>query len=99
MTIRKTKKENTLVISLEGRLDSITALDLREELKTSLDGITLLIFDLKDLEYISSAGLRILLLAQKTMSQLSGEMKVCNINEMVMEIFEVTGFSDFLTIE
>ena len=99
MTIRKTKKENTLVISLEGRLDSLTASDLKEELKSSLDGVATLIFDLEELEYISSAGLRVLLMAQKTMDQLSGEMKVCHVNETVAEIFEVTGFSDFLTIE
>lgn len=99
MNISKTKKENTLVISLEGRLDTLTAPNLVEALNSSLEGITSLVFDLEKLEYISSAGLRVLLLAQKTMNELSGTIKVCHVNETVMEIFEVTGFSDILTIE
>ena len=99
MNISKTKKENTLVISLEGRLDTLTAPNLVEALNSSLEGITSLVFDLEKLEYISSAGLRVLLLAQKTMNKLSGTIKVCHVNETVMEIFEVTGFSDILTIE
>ena len=97
MTITKTKNENELQIALQGRLDTITAPDLEAELKESLDGVTLLSFDFKDLEYISSAGLRVIMSSQKIMNN-KGEMKIHNVNETVMEIFEVTGFSDFLTI-
>ena len=94
------KKANgaELLISLEGRLDTVTAPQLEEALKTSLDGITDLIFDLKELQYISSAGLRVLLSAQKTMNR-QGTMVVRNASEEVKEIFDVTGFSDILTIE
>ncbi len=97
MTINKTKNGTELLLALEGRLDTLTAPDLEKELKTSLDEVTSLTLDLDKLEYISSAGLRVLLSAQKTMS-MQGEMKVCHVNETVMEIFEVTGFSDILNI-
>lgn len=83
---------------LEGRLDTVTAPQLEAELKESLDGVTELILDFEKLEYISSAGLRVLLSAQKAISG-KGEMKVIKVNETIMEIFEVTGFSDILTIE
>ena len=83
---------------LEGRLDTVTAPELEGVLKESLDGVKDLVFDFKDLEYISSAGLRILLSAQKTMSS-QGKMVVKNVNETIMEIFEVTGFCEVLTIE
>ena len=98
MTIGKTKKEGALVISLEGRLDTVTAPELENELKESLADVTSLTFDFKALDYISSAGLRVLLSAQKIMNG-RGQMKICNVNETIMEIFEVTGFSDILTIE
>lgn len=98
MKICKTRKENALTISLEGRLDTVTAPELENELKESLAGVTSLVFDFKNLEYISSAGLRVLLSAQKTMNG-RGQMKVCNVSETIMEIFEVTGFNDILTIE
>ena len=98
MNIRKTKTGNELVISPEGRLDTLTAPELEKELQSSLIGITSLTLDLENLEYISSAGLRVLLSAQKIMNR-SGEMKVCHVNEIVMEIFEVTGFSHILNIE
>ena len=98
MTIAKTKTENTLTIALGDRLDTITAPELEAELRDSLEGITELIFDLQHLDYISSAGLRVLLSAQKTMNR-QGEMKVLHVNETIGEIFEVTGFSDILTIE
>ena len=98
MNIRKTQNGNTLVLAPEGRLDTLTAPELEKELQASLPGITSLTFDLENLEYISSAGLRVLLSAQKIMNR-SGEMKVCHVNETVMEIFEVTGFTDILTIE
>ena len=98
MTIEKTKNGTTLTIKLTGRLDTITAPELETELKTALEGITELVFDLAGLEYISSAGLRTLLQAQKTMTK-QGSMKVINVGEIVGEVFEITGFADILTIE
>ncbi|MBR4342163.1 MAG: STAS domain-containing protein [Lachnospiraceae bacterium] len=96
------KKENNgaekLCVALEGRLDTVTAPQLESEIKASLEGVTELTIDAKKLEYISSAGLRVLLSAQKIMSK-QGSMKVKNVSEEVNEIFEVTGFSDILTIE
>lgn len=98
MKIEKKLNEKTLVIELEGRLDTTTVPQLEAELKNSLDGVTELVFDLGALEYISSAGLRVLLSAFKIMRN-KGKMKVTNANELVKEVFEVTGFSDFLPIE
>ena len=98
MKIEKKLNEKALVIELEGRLDTTTAPQLEAELKNSLDGVTELVFDLGALEYISSAGLRVLLSAYKTMRG-QGSMKITNANELVKEVFEVTGFSDFLPIE
>ena len=94
MTIDKKLEGTKLEIILEGRLDTITAPTLEEELKQSLDGITELVFDFGKLEYISSAGLRVLLAAQKIMNK-QGSMIIKNVND----VFEVTGFSDILTIE
>ena len=98
MTITKTADGSKLTIALGGLLDTVTAPDLERELKASLDGVTELTFDFENLEYISSAGLRVLLLAQKIMNQ-QGTMKIRNVREVIMEIFEVTGFTDILTIE
>ncbi|HBI53006.1 MAG TPA: anti-sigma factor antagonist [Ruminococcaceae bacterium] len=98
MTINKKQDGSKLSIALEGRLDTTTAPELENELKTSLDGISNLVFDLSALEYISSAGLRVLLSAQKTMNK-QGEMTVTGANETIMEIFDVTGFVDILNIE
>lgn len=98
MKIEKNLNEKNLVVALEGRLDTTTAPQLEEELKTGLEGVTDLVIDLSKLEYISSAGLRVLLSAFKTMRN-KGKMKVTNANELVKEVFEVTGFSDFLPIE
>ena len=98
MTIRMEKQAGVLTLAPEGRVDTITAPELETAIKENLDGVTSLIFDLSDLEYVSSAGLRVLLAAQKAMNA-QGEMKVCHVNETVLEIFEVTGFSDILTIE
>lgn len=98
MEILTTKKDDVLTVSLTGRLDTTTSPQLDEELKKSLDGIRELTMDLEGLEYISSAGLRILLSTQKTMNQ-QGTMKLINVSSMVMDVFEVTGFSDILTIE
>ena len=98
MTIHQTKNDTELVIALEGRLDTTTAPELEAVLKDSLEGITSLIFDFEKLEYISSAGLRVLLSTQKVMTR-QGSMKVIHVSSIIMEIFEVTGFSDILTIE
>ena len=98
MTISKERKESALSLALEGRLDTVTAPELEKELKGSLDGVSELTLDFAGLEYISSAGLRVLLAAQKIMNR-QGRMKVTNVNETIAEIFEVTGFSDILTLE
>ena len=98
MIIQKTVSGTTLTVALEGRLDTTTAPKLEEKLLGSVDGITRLVFDVEKLEYISSAGLRVLLAMQKLMNQ-QGEMVLQNVNEAVMEVFEVTGFSDILRIE
>ena len=98
MKIEKKLNEKKLVIELEGRLDTTTAPQLEEELKDSLAGVAELVLDMSALEYISSAGLRVLLSAYKTM-RTQGSMKITNANELVKEVFEVTGFSDFLPIE
>ena len=98
LNIEKNTNASELTVSLTGRLDTTTAPELEKELKASLDGVTTLVIDMTALDYISSAGLRVLLSAQKTMNK-QGEMKVVHVGETIMEIFEVTGFSDILTIE
>ena len=98
MTICTSKNENEYLIATEGRLDTLTAPEMEQTVKNLPEGVTKLTFDLEKLEYISSAGLRVLLYAQKVMNRL-GEMKVIHVNETVSEIFEVTGFSDILTVE
>ena len=98
LNIGKTGNDAGLTVTVAGRLDTTTAPELERELKESLDGVTALTLDMAELEYISSAGLRVLLSAQKIMNK-QGEMKVIHVNESIMEIFEVTGFSDILTIE
>ena len=97
LNITKNQNGDTLTVSLEGRLDTTTAPELEQEIK-NLDGVDALVLDFSKLDYISSAGLRVLLSAHKTMSGRGG-MKVVNVNEIVSEVFEVTGFSDILTIE
>lgn len=97
MTIKKNKADNVMTIALSGRLDTVTAPGLELELSNALAGITELILDLEKLDYISSAGLRVLLSTQKTMNE-RGIMTVKNVNSTIMEIFEVTGFTDILTI-
>ena len=82
----------------EGRLDTLTAPELESAIEASLDGTQELVLDLEKLEYISSAGLRVLLIAQKKMSK-QGEMKLIHVSDTIMEIFEVTGFTDILTIQ
>ena len=98
MTITKKQDGGAMTIALEGRLDTTTAPELESEIKSALDGVTALTFDLAKLDYISSAGLRVLLLAQKTMNR-QGKMKLIKASEIVREVFDVTGFSDILTIE
>ena len=98
MNIIKNQNGGSLTIALEGRLDTTTAPELEQEIKSSLGGVTELIMDFAKLDYISSAGLRVLLSAQKKMTR-QGSMKVIHANEMVMEVFEVTGFADILNIE
>ena len=96
MEIIKNLNENVMTIALEGRLDTTTAPQLEAEL--TLDGVSELTFDFEKLDYISSAGLRVLLAAQKVMNK-QGTMKISNVNADIMEVFEITGFSDILTIE
>ena len=98
MTIAKQQNGSALTLALEGRLDTVTSPELEKELKASLNGADSLILDFSKLDYISSAGLRVLLSAHKQMST-KGGMKVTNVNEIVREVFDVTGFADILTVE
>lgn len=98
MEIKKVKNENKLDIALIGRLDTTTAPQLEKELKESLDGVTALQLEFAGLEYISSAGLRVLLAAQKAMNK-QGTMVIRHANEDIKEVFDITGFADILTVE
>ena len=98
MEIVKTLEEKKLTVALEGRLDTTTAPELETVLNESLEGVEELVFDFAKLEYISSAGLRVLLAAQKKMNA-QGAMKIVEVNEVIKDVFDVTGFSDILTIE
>jgi len=98
LNLEKKMENGSLTVALEGRLDTSTSPELEKELKASLDGVTALTLDFEKLEYISSAGLRVLLTAQKTMNK-QGTMRILRVNDTIREIFEVTGFSDILTIE
>jgi len=98
MTITKTKNDTALTLALEGRLDTTTAPQLEAELKENLPGVTELTLDMAELAYLSSAGLRVLLGAQKQMNK-QGKMVLKNVCDTIMEVFDVTGFSDILTIE
>ncbi len=98
LNIEKKQEGTSLTVVLQGRLDTTTSPELEMSLKESLPGVTELVMDLEGLEYISSAGLRVLLSAQKQMMK-QGSMKLVHVAETVMEIFEVTGFVDILTIE
>ena len=98
LNITKKIENTSAVFALEGRLDTVTAPELEAALKEVLNGLTELTLDFEKLEYISSAGLRVLLSAQKTMTK-QGVMRVTHVNETIMEIFEVTGFIDIITIE
>ena len=98
MTIEKQLNGKTLTVKVSGRLDTTTAPDLDKELKSSMEGVEELILDCAGLEYISSAGLRVILSALKVMNA-QGSMKLISVNDTIMDIFDVTGFSDILTIE
>lgn len=98
MEIIKNLDGEKLTVGVKGRLDTTTAPDLEAELKEAFEGINELVLDFADLEYVSSAGLRVILGAQKTMNK-QGEMKLINVNDEVMNVFEITGFVDILTIE
>ena len=98
LNITKNNEGSALNVALEGRLDTTTAPQLEGDLMGALGGVTKLTLDFEKLEYISSAGLRVLLSAQKVMNK-QGEMTIKNVNDVIMEIFEVTGFTDILTIQ
>ena len=98
MNIKKTITDTKMELVLEGRLDTNTSPQLEDEIKGDINSITLLDIDLSDLAYISSAGLRVLLSAQKIMNR-QGEMIIRNVNDDIMDVFEVTGFVDILNIE
>ena len=98
MTIEKKLNGSELTVAITGRLDTTTAPQLEVSLKESFSNVEKLVLDFAGLEYLSSAGLRVLLMAQKTMNK-QGEMIIKNVNETISEIFEVTGFADVLTIE
>lgn len=98
MTVKQKKENNKLTIYISGRVDTTTAPDLSEYLKDALNGVQELVLDLKEVDYVSSAGLRVILFAQKTMNA-QGSMVVTNVNKDIMETFELTGFTDILTIK
>ena len=98
MTIEKNLTGTELTVAIVGRLDTVTAPQLEAEFKQSIDGVEKLVLDFAELEYLSSAGLRVILAAQKVMNK-QGEMIIKNVNDTINEIFEVTGFIDILTIE
>ena len=98
MTVTKKKNGSILLANVEGRVDTVTAPQFESEIKSDLNGVTELVLDFKKVNYVSSAGLRVLLLLQKVMNK-QGSMKIVGANETVKEIFDVTGFCDILTIE
>lgn len=98
LEIKNTKQNDQLTLLLNGRLDTTTAPDLEAVVNGNIEGVTSLIFDFAELEYISSAGLRVLLAAQKIMNR-QGNLTVKNANSDIKEVFEITGFSDILNIE
>jgi anti-sigma B factor antagonist len=99
MTITKTLEGSALTIALDGRLDTQTSPELEKVLESSLSSVESLTFDFTGLEYISSAGLRVLLSSQRQMNRRNGKMVVSNVNSNIMDVFQVTGFEDILTIE
>ena len=98
MDINMSKNGTELTVKLTGRLDTLTSPDLEEQLESELNGVEKLVFDFEKLEYISSAGLRVILGAMQIMEE-QGEMIVRSVNDNVRDVFEITGFIDDLTIE
>ncbi len=98
MTIEKMKEGRKLTLALDGRLDTTTAPQLEAEVTGSLTGVTELVLDFSRLEYLSSAGLRVILAAQKIMNR-QGKLLICHVNATILEIFEVTGFCDIFTVQ
>ncbi|BFJ84807.1 STAS domain-containing protein [Ruthenibacterium sp. TH_2024_36131] len=98
MNIEQQKSNDSLTLFLSGRLDTVTAPQLEEHLNANLDGVSSLVLDFSELNYISSAGLRVLLTAQKRMNR-QGSMVVRHVNDVIAEVFEITGFCDILTVE
>jgi len=99
MNINITRNGNELTVTLEGRLDTLTSPDLEDELEDKLDDVEKLVFDFGGLEYISSAGLRVLVGAAQVMDENDGDMVICNLSVPVRDVFDVTGFSDAFDIE
>ena len=99
LNITKNEAEKALCICLEGKLDTVTSPDLEDSIKESIEGKEELILDFENLSYVSSAGLRVLLAVQKIMNGCGGTMKVLHVNQEIMDIFDVTGFADILTID
>ena len=99
LNIKKTVEEAKAVVALEGRLDTVTAPELESDLMGIIEGIDELVLDFAELDYISSAGLRVLLSAQKMMNKKEGAMKIINVKDVIMDIFDMTGFLDILTVE
>ena len=99
MTIESEKKDEKLTLWLCGRLETSTAPQLQRVVETDLEGVVQLLIDMKQLEYISSAGLRVLLAAYKKLKAKGGSLRICHVNDVVMEVLEVTGFKDKINIE
>ena len=99
MKIKKERVDDKLIVTLEGELNTTTAPELEDALKDSLDNVKTLVFDFTELSYISSAGLRVLLVARKTIDKVDGKMIIKNPNDSVMDIFEITGFKNILDFE
>lgn len=98
MEIIKELEGTILSVSLVGRLDTNTAPELESEMNESLEGVTELNLNFRKLDYVSSAGLRVLLVLQKKMTK-QGSMTICNVNDQIAEVFDITGFADILTIK
>ena len=98
MEITKTENNSSIVMNLSGRLDTTTAPQLQDLLIPALDEATEIVLDFADLAYVSSAGLRVLLMGQKTAKEKNASMTICNVSEEIAEVFDMTGFSDILTI-
>ena len=98
MKIEKLVENNVTTLVIKGRVDTTTAPEFESNVDACVEGLEELILDCKEIEYISSAGLRVILKAQKVMNK-QGSMKLINVNDTIMEVFDITGFADILTIE